>query len=446
MMESERRHVVFFVGLSDSNSEIVDYLMKSHDLFLQVTVEVRNLKRKSMYSVDKNRKIGASILNLRNIDEFEIFFDSIRPDDFLYDGHFIIFYETANEAEKEKIFIKFWKMYIYNVNILATNPNDSNLISLFTFMPFRDGSCENTKAIRINEFNRTSLEWKTNEYFPRKFIQFYRCPIRFGCYENAPDIVIERSASNETLRFGGINFDIVKMLSDELNATLNATEYYPRSGVIYPNKTATGMVKVAMDNEVDVIFASIQTDRSQALSMTGMVYRDSLVIVVPPPFPMDPMAKMFLPFTFTSWMAIGTVALLACGTVKIVEFTPKIFHEHVVGSEINRSVLDVWNMFLGGSLPMLPRADFPRFFLANFLMFTLIIRSLYQGAVFDILKRDVSAVELNTIDDIIENGLTFYIYPTLAARIEGSRIMQRYVYDTNRYPHDTKIKVTHAIL
>lgn len=88
-------------------------------------------------------------------------------------------------------------------------------------------------------------------------------------------------------------------------------------------------------------------------------------------------------------------------------------------------MLNVWSIFLGGTQQVLPHSNFPRFLLVTFLIYTLIMRSLYQGGVFDILKRDVRTVELKTIDEFIEHQFTFYIYQTLAAQLEGTKFKKR---------------------
>lgn len=406
--------------LNNLNSEILDNFVRSHRL--QITVQVDELKTTS--SLD-GQKIDVTILHFGTYVEFEKFFVRIRPEIFLYKGHFIIIYDTLDSHELEKIFSKFWKVFIYNVNVLATSSESSNAVLLFTYMPFANGSCNNTKAIRINQFDKTSMTWSTNEFFPKKFKQLNRCPLRFGCYENSPGVLIN-SRESGLKRFTGMNIDFCVMFSGILNFSLNIFEFEYVTGVIYPNKTATALLRRVIDKEIDFIFGSLQRTRAEAMSATRIVHSDKLILIVPPPFLIDPMTKILLPFTFASWISIGMVALLACCIVKLLDFTPKVVHDYVIGSNVKGSMLNVFNVFLGGTQKILPRSNFPRFLLAKFLIFTLIMRSLYQGEVFDILKRDVRTVELTTIDQFIENEFTFYIYQSLAQRLEGSKIMQRF--------------------
>ncbi len=143
---------------------------------------------------------------------------------------------------------------------------------------------------------------------------------------------------------------------DILNFTLNMLEYEQEMGVVYNNKTATATIKRAMDNDVDLIFGSVQQGRVEVFSAT-----------------------LFLPFTLASWVSIGIVGLVACCIITVVKFTPKIFHDYVIGSNVKGSILNVWSIFLGGTQPILPQNNFPRFMLAKFLVFTLVIRSCIKG-------------------------------------------------------------------
>ncbi|KAG4075079.1 hypothetical protein HA402_008144 [Bradysia odoriphaga] len=403
------------------DSEILEAFVRSHNLQFTSLLGVKpgsNLKIP---------KIVTSIVHIASFIEFEHFFNLIRPESFLYDGHFIIIYDRADAQEMESIFHKLWKAYIYNVVILTTtNLNSSDLVTVFTYMPFANQMCNSTKSVRINEFNKTLMKWTTNVFFPKKFKQMNRCALRFGCYADSPGVIIN-SSENGLKKFGGMNIDIAIMFSDILNITLNVLEYEQGMGVIFSNNSATKILKRVMDNEVDVIFSSTQKARLRVLDATRWVYSDKLVLVVTPSLLIDPIQKIFLPFTFASWISIAMVALLACCIIKLLKFTPKIVHDYVIGSNVKGSILNVWNVLLGGNQQMLPQSNFPRFLLIKFLIFTMIMRNLYQGGVFNILKRDVRGVELTTVDEFIEHEFTFYVYPSLADRLKGSKLLQRSV-------------------
>lgn len=418
LIEESKKTSVYFVNF---NSELLESFLRSHNL--EIAVEVNNLKP---IPKSKEQKISATILHLGSCGEFEEFYRQIRPEVFLNDGHFVIIYDNGNTQEIEQMFSKLWKLYIYNVDVLVPNAVSPNLISVLTYMPFINESCDNTKIVRINDFNRTSMEWTTNDFYPKKFQQLYRCPLRFGCYDYPPSLIVTTS-ENGTKTFGGMAIDVANMFSKILNFSLNLIEYEQDMGLIHKNRTATGLLNKAIQNEVDLIISTLQEVRIELLSATQTVYNDKLVLVVPPPFLIDSMTKIFLPFSLVTWLCIGMVGLIACSIIISLKFAPNIVHDYLIGRNVKGSILNIWNVFLGGSQATLPESNFPRFLLSNFLIFTLIIRSLYLGAAFDILKRDVHTIELKTIDEFIEHKFTFYIYKTLAARLEGTKMMKRFV-------------------
>ncbi|KAG4072377.1 hypothetical protein HA402_004309 [Bradysia odoriphaga] len=419
LIEASGRKTVYFSNL---NSEILNQFVQSHKL--NITVVVNDFQT---ISALRKSKIKATILHLESRSEFDTVFILIRLEVFSHDGHFIIFYDKADEREMEDIFSKFWKLYVYNVNVLVTKENSSNLVSMFTYMPFANGSCHNTEGVQINQYNKISANWTTNVFFPKKFKQMNRCPLRFGVYLSYPRFIV--TAENGVKKISGVTFDVGTMFGDILNFTAIFIEYEEEMGVIYENKTATGLLGRVINSEVDVIVVAIQVDRMEAMSATGTLYIDKLVLVVPPAVQINPLGRVLLPFTSASWISVGMVVLLACCIIKILQFTPEAFHNYVIGRNVKGSMLNVWNVFLGGTQRILPRSNFPRFLLVKFLIFTLIMRSLYQGRVFDILKRDLRTVELKTVDEYIERNFTFYIFRTRAANLQGTKILNMSRYE-----------------
>lgn len=410
------------VHLINSNSEIIESFLRSHDL--QITVKMENFRN---ISISEGRRIGVMLVQLKSYGEFQRFVSLIKTELFIYDGYFLIIYENRNLQEIEKIFSTLWKIYIYNVNMLITSAVSPNLFSMLTYMPFSNQSCNNTKTIHINEFDINLMKWSTNVFFPAKFKDLNRCMLRVGSFVNIPAFIINIT-TNGSERYTGTNVDLTYLLSDILNFTLQIIEYEVVLGSVYKNKTATSLLTKIMANEVDFTFgATLQQSRAEAMSATRIVYTDTLVLVTPPPFLIDPMKAILLPFTFTSWMFIGMVVLIAFGIIITLKFTPKIFHDYVIGDNLKGSVLNIWNVLLGGGQSVLPNRNFPRFLLLSYIIFTLIIRTLYQVKIFDILKNDQWNVDLKTIDDFIEHDFTFYMHDTLASRLEGTKFMDRFV-------------------
>jgi hypothetical protein len=200
----------------------------------------------SKIKISKNKKIGVAILKISSMDDFEKFYKMIKPENFLYNGYYIIF--AKKEIEMEKIFAKFWKIWIFNVNILI---QDSENFSIFTFMPFND-SCNSTKPIEINQFNSTSMKWKSNNFFPEKFKNLHGCDIKIGSYKTEPGFMPQNN-SDGTTTYTGIDVEIVYIFASLLHFTPKFIEKEFSVGSIFKNKTATGLLGYAYRNEVDFI-------------------------------------------------------------------------------------------------------------------------------------------------------------------------------------------------
>lgn len=201
------------VHVINSNSEIIESFLRSHDL--QITVKMENL---GTISISENRKIAAMLMQLESYDDFERFVRLVKTELFRFDGYFVIIYANENLQEIERIFSKLWKIYIYNVNVLVKNPTSSNLISMLTYMPFFDQSCNNTNIVQINEFDTNSMKWSKNVFFPAKFKNLNGCLIRVIAFENVPFFIINNTRTGQE-KYTGTNVDLVNLLGNELNFT-----------------------------------------------------------------------------------------------------------------------------------------------------------------------------------------------------------------------------------
>jgi hypothetical protein len=77
------------------------------------TVQIFDIEK---IKISKNYKIQSVIIRISSMEEFTKFYKAIDHEIFLYSGHFLILAE--NEIFMEKIFSEFWKIWIFNVNIL----------------------------------------------------------------------------------------------------------------------------------------------------------------------------------------------------------------------------------------------------------------------------------------------------------------------------------------
>lgn len=58
----------------------------------------------------------------------------------------------------------------------------------------------------------------------------------------------------------------------------------------------------------------------------------------------------------------------------------------------------------------LPGRNFSRFLLVSFMLFSLVMRTAYQGKQFQFMQNEMRRPDVKTIDEMIESNFTLYVY------------------------------------
>lgn len=230
--------------------------------------------------------------------------------------------QDCSIKEIRDIFEMFWSKFIFNVDVLA-NAQSSAKLSLFTFLPFNVASCGDTSPIKINEFDNDLLSWKTEVFYPKKFKNLRKCPIKAGTMDTKLGSTIE-TLENGTKRITGMEIDFLKGFASTLNFTLESFMFPRNLGQFFSNKNATGLLNRVYTNEVDLIHCSVfhQQSRTDFLSATRLFYSDKSILIIPSFVRIGPLRKLLLPSEFFTWMALLLLLFLTCLVVTILKFSP----------------------------------------------------------------------------------------------------------------------------
>lgn len=353
------------------------------------------------------------------------FFSGISHESFFFNGYFLVVLNDFTTFKMKNLFDLFWKKFIFNVDVLVKSGNSQNL-SIFTFMPFKSDLCGDTTPMKINEFDGKNIVWATDVYFPKKFRNLQKCPIKIGSIGNFFSVMF-KTAVNQTKYFYGFEVDLLKELASTLNFKPDFKIFPYEVGLISKNKTSTGMIKRVQENEVDLICGSfsLQQQRREVLSDTRSFYSDKIILVTPKSMTISPIRKLFIPFDLFTWISIAIVLLVAFVVLALLKKNPQRFQNFIIGRNISNNFLNVWNVLLGGSQVKLPFRNFARFLLMSFIMLSLIVRSSYSGSLFKILTNDIFNKDISSIHELNNLGYTFYIYESLAIRLKDEKIMKR---------------------
>lgn len=270
------------------------------------------------------------------------------------------------------------------------------------------------------------MKWETKNFFPEKFKDLHQCPIKCGTFKLDPAIIVKHG-TNGSVHLSGFDVDIFSELMQSVNAAVKFTVYPIDTGKIYPNGTATGLLGHTMNGDVDSSLRSwsLQLDRRMVLSETISYFSDTLIIIMPPPMPLNPLLKFIRPLKLEVWCALGAIVFIACVVIWLMRFIPKVYYQRIIGKEMRDKFLNILIGFIGSSQNTLPEKNFPRFLLMKFLMFCLVVRSLYLGSLFGMLKTEIRSREFTSIHDFFDADYNFYVYETLSQRLDYPEINSR---------------------
>lgn len=404
-----------------SNEEFTDNFYQNLSLLKPVQIEdLKNLP------VLKNRLRSCVIILIDSYESFKIFGQKISSKKFNLQGFYTILSTKNNLNSKniEKIFQTFWKLMIYNVNIFIHDGINFDNVLILTFIPFSRGNCHNLKNVKINEFNREINQWSSADFFPKKFVNLQKCLLRVGTVESAPGLIV-KTVENQT-RIFGFEGEMFNEIASRLNFRMIFTVIDYPTGSVFENGSATGIFEKLVKSEFDIVMSLFSANfvRSIFLASTKSYYVDRMIIVLPSDEILDPFLKLFYAFDFVLWIILFCIFTTTVVLFWIVQTFLPSFHKNYF-QEITVPFLSLLVIFVGGSERKLPKKQLTRIVFASFLIFGKVIRSVYQGALFNIIKKDIVINEIKSIDDINTLQYTFYLAKSIDAKTQDLNIFNK---------------------
>lgn len=377
--------------------------------------------------VDKIMKLKATkrrsaIIFIDTFESFLTFHQKLSDVNFGFSGFYLIVTQNQLFPEIKKMFKMVWTSMIFNFDVLVHEISGN--VSLHTFIPFSNGSCDNMNPIKINEFNIKTRQWKTTNFFPRKFQNLQQCKLRVGVYLSTPGLDSKKVNNVTTLH--GFEGNLFEEIARLLNFKMDIDVVTYGGGLILENGTATGLIQKAVQKRFDLImsFFSLNSIRNVYLTPTKSYYIDEMIIILPSDRFLDPFLKLFYVFERELWLTLLAVCAITLLVYELVSALFSNFSKTFL-SELPIPSLSLLIAFVGGSESKVPKKDFPRILLATFLLFFTVIRTVYQGGLFNILQTDIRVNQIKTIDDINNLHYTFYIVQSIDDKTKDVVNIQR---------------------
>lgn len=370
---STNLRVVKYARNSTEIDGIANEILKRSENLL-VTFDVINLKESQLEGFDLNQSAIVLFNDLASLRAFYLevnFFDKS-----VEDVNIFAYYETPSQKVGREVTRSLRKEFVGHQRKILFLLNEGDRLKLETFSFFKPGNCGRADFFEINEFPKAEMKWKSDEFVGPESKNLNGCEIKARI--NPPDIV----------------FNILEMFAKKLNFS---------------------MVRNHDENEyVDIIISLVSTNHpvfqsNRRIFHSHVFYTTNMKILVPPGELYSPLEKLFLPFDLETWIcfvAVFVVSLLVTLILLKTRDSPK---EIIFGSNVQTPTLNLFQHFFGLGQAVLPHRNFARFILMVFILFSLVMRTAYQGKLFEFITADMRKQEVKTIEEMNEKNLEIYL-------------------------------------
>lgn len=226
---------------------------------------------------------------------------------------------------------------------------------------------------------------------------------------------------------------MIDTLSKAINFKINYT-FIGDVGYIFDNGSGQGPLKALMDNKADFSVSGwyIKQNRLKFFEPTSTYISGEIKFVIPPAGQLGTFEKLVFPFTPPSWILVSScfsIALLLIFTIKRRSYSVQSF---VFGTGVRRNYMNLYIGCIGGTQQILPKRNFARFLLMVFLMYSLVIRTLYQGSYYQLVQSSKQYGEVKSIDEMVQKGFTFYIALGIVDLFQGHQALSKRFLNSTR--------------
>lgn len=372
------------------------------------------------------RRRRCTIITIETFSNFLNVYDKILPDYFRFNGFFLIVLLKLDYVAIEEIFRLMWQRQIYNVNIVYENEHGK--VNVKTFMPFNSNNCNDTTPVLINEYVNGEFVNDIEKFYPDKMGNLHNCQIRIATSKvTEPYIIVDHlSDGNQSLR--GRDIFLVAALSQSLNFKMNFT-YIGHEGYLYENRSTSGVFKELNEGRADLGVCDLwlKAIRLKYFDSTSSYISEKITFIIPPGREFQSFEILILPFSIPTWIVVLASYFIGVLVIFIVKKSPQNVQRFVFGINVRHPYLNMFAATFGGAQYILPRNNFGRFLLMLFLMYSLVIRTVYQGFFYHLLQSSDHHQEVRSVDEMIEEDFKFYIFDYMWDSFQNAtKIRSRY--------------------
>lgn len=153
---------------------------------------------------------------------------------------------------------------------------------------------------------------------------------------------------------------------------------------------------------------------------------DEVYLAIPPGEEFNCFKKLLLPFDAATMFWISVTFSTAFITVAVLKFSKLKVRILVYGRNVEGPAMNVIRAFFGLSQTVVPQNFFARFLLMVLVLFSLVIRTAYQGKMFEFMQKEMRKPTVKSVDEMIDKKFTFFTQLDFKRVYNSTDFVQRY--------------------
>lgn len=361
------------------------------------------------------------VVIIEKVAQFESIVKNLSSNCYRFSGlYLIVLLNQDKENNIESIFEMMWRIQIFNVNVVSWV---GDRLEVRSFMPFSRISCHDTSPVLINEYRNGNFLNGTLNFFPEKMNNLHGCLVRMAIASNSEPYIMIQQEPNGSLQLYGREKRFLDVLEESLNFRLSFTYI----GEETYDHMSTGPLRAVLDRHADMSANNwwLKSSRLKFLDATTTYTNDHIVLLVPPGKALTAFEKLLYPFSSGVWMMI--LMCFAMGLVIIVpilRFGSGNVKSLVFESKIKYPILNMFSAFIGSPQNALPVKSCARLLLMTFMMYSIVMRTLYQGSYYKFMKESIRHKEIQSLDEIVQKNFKLYVMPGIGDMFNDLRAIK----------------------
>ncbi|KXJ72021.1 hypothetical protein RP20_CCG019121 [Aedes albopictus] len=330
-----------------------------------------------------------------------------------------------------KMFSDMWQLGIASCILLNADLRPhQEAVNIFTYFPYTPGYCGVANPELIHSVYVNDMDMSNVNLFQNRFKNFHNCSLTIGTFEIRPFIIRDYTEDADTAKISGIEADMMSILSERLNFH---AEY-----LFTPNETqwgflgetnSTGLMRMIQHGEVDLGIGclSFTKKRNELLKAGRGHYTSKLVFAIPEGRPYTPLEKLLRPFETRMWIAIGLCLLL--GVLAVLGIQNSDLRHYFIGMDEDDPLMNMFNVVFGNAVLTSPDRCSARVVLISWIYYCFVIRSVYQGLLFQYLQQEQRWPQVESVDDIQREQFSYHMSDVAVRFFESApHILNRTIF------------------